>query len=51
MSSIIDESFEFKYKDKLLDHIEKFSFDKFKKYVEKYINNNNRVYNIGIEKN
>ena len=51
MNAIIDESFNFKFKDELLRKAEEFSFDKFKKYFNKYIVENRRIYNIGIEKN
>lgn len=51
MNAIIDESFNFKFKDELLRKTNEFTFDKFKKYFNKYLIENPRVYNIGIEKN
>ena len=51
MSGIIDESFDFRFKEQLLSKIDRFSFDKFKKYLTTYIVNNPRIYNIGVEKN
>ena len=51
MSGIIDESFDFRFKEQLLSKIDRFSFDKFKKYLTSYIVNNPRIYNIGVEKN
>jgi secreted Zn-dependent insulinase-like peptidase len=51
MSGIIDESFDFTFKEQLLSKIEKFSFDKFKKYLTNFVVNNPRIHNICIEKN
>jgi insulysin len=50
MNALIDESFNFKFKDDLLRKTEEFTFDKFKKYFNKYMIENKKVYNIGIEK-
>lgn len=51
MNAIIDESFNFYFKDELLRKTEEFTFNKFKKYFNKYVIKNRRVFNIGIEKN
>lgn len=50
MNSIMDESFKFDVKETLLKKIDKFNFEKFKKYLKLYIIDNNSIYKLGIQK-
>jgi secreted Zn-dependent insulinase-like peptidase len=50
MASILDESFNFKVKEELLEKIKVFNFDKFKKYLKMLIINNQSIYKIGLQK-
>ena len=51
MNAVIDESFKFDFKYALLDKIETYDFEKFKKYLNKFMLHNNSIYIISIERN